>query len=316
MSQSVIENGISVVIPNYNGQALLGENLPSIIKALDNTNLPYQVIVSDDASTDKSINFIEKNYPEVQLLTTELNSGFSTTCNRGIMHARFNLTCVTNSDVTFDENYFKNCIKYFADKSIFAIKGDIYNYSGEKSNITSIDKTTQTYFKRGFIRFNTDIIADNSKFGSDIGNQYVALGCCFIANTKLLQSIGGYNEIFSPYYWEDSDLALVALEKGHSLKYVPECIVYHKASSTIAATQTNYKRKLISNRNKFIFSWLHMKSLRMWSAHLLTVLFGLMTRWIIIDTRFYLSLSFALYRITKFKIIKIKEEYREKLRLT
>lgn len=301
MSQRISESGISIVIPNYNGQGLLEENLPSLIMALDNTNLSYQVIISDDASTDQSIDFIKKNYPKIEILTTKLNSGFSTTCNRGIMHAKFTITCVTNSDVTFDKDYFKNGIEYFSDENLFAVKGDIYNYSGEKSNITSIDKATQTYFKRGFIRFNTDIIADNSKFGSEIGNQYVALGCCFIANTKLLQSIRGYNEIYSPYYWEDSDLALVALEKGYSLKYVPECIVYHKASSTIAATQNNYKRKLISNRNKFIFSWLHMKSWNMWSAHLLYVLFGLMTRWIIIDTRFYLSLSFALFRITKFK---------------
>ncbi|PIP53379.1 glycosyl transferase, partial [Candidatus Beckwithbacteria bacterium CG23_combo_of_CG06-09_8_20_14_all_34_8] len=43
---------ISIVIPNYNGQKLLEENLPEVLKAI---NKEDEIIVVDDASTDGSV---------------------------------------------------------------------------------------------------------------------------------------------------------------------------------------------------------------------------------------------------------------------
>lgn len=300
MNQNIYEKGISVVIPNYNGRLLLEENLPSLITALEKSGEEYEIIVSDDASTDDSIDFLKKRYPQISIITTEVNTGFSANCNRGIMNAKYALTCITNTDVTFDEDYFIKGIPYFTDPTLFAVKGDIFNYAGSKSNIISIDQTTQTYFKRGLIRFKTNITPDTTKFGSNIGDQYVGLGCCFIANTAHLQAIGGFSEIYSPYYWEDSDIAINALERGFSLKYTPECIVYHKASSTISTTQNNFKRKLISNRNKFIFTWLHLKGVNNWIKHITYIVINIFTRWLILDIKYYISLVYALLRYTSY----------------
>ena len=284
---------ISVILPNYNGKNLLEQNLPSIYAALEHANVNYEIIVSDDCSSDDSINFLKNTYPNIKVFSTDTNMGFSGNCNNGIKNATQTLTCVTNTDVNFDINYFKNALPYFSDKNLFAVKGKIINYADNPENITTIDETCLTYIKRGIIRFKCDIKPDNNKISKDIGGQYVGLGCCFIANTQHLKTIGGFYEIFSPYYWEDSDLAITALEKGYSLIYVKDCVVHHNHGSTISKTQSSLKRKIISNRNKFIFSWLHLSGLKNWCVHFLFIATNILTRWIALDIKYYISLYLA-----------------------
>lgn len=285
---------ISVVLPNYNGKNLLKQNLPSIYAALENAKINYEIIVSDDCSSDDSVEFLNSTYPDIKVIATDRNLGFSGNCNSGIKNVTKTLTCITNTDVNFDIDYFKNALPHFSDESLFAVKGKIVNYEGEPENITTINETCLTYIKRGIIRIKCDIEPDNNKISKEIGGQYVGLGCCFVANTHLLKTIGGFYEIFSPYYWEDSDIAITALEQGYSLIYEKDCVIHHNHSSTISSTQSNLKRKLISNRNKFIFSWLHLKGLKNWCIHLFFITINIASRWIVLDMKYYISLSLAI----------------------
>lgn len=76
---------ISVIIPNYNGEDLLKENLPSLYSALSTSGImEYEVIVPDDASTDGSVAFLENNYPEIIIVKNKENKGFSGNVNTGI----------------------------------------------------------------------------------------------------------------------------------------------------------------------------------------------------------------------------------------
>ncbi|MFN5430478.1 MAG: glycosyltransferase family 2 protein [Cyclobacteriaceae bacterium] len=54
-----IKKSISVVLPNYNGRNLLAANLPSVFAALQTAAVEFEVIVSDDASTDGSVAFLK-----------------------------------------------------------------------------------------------------------------------------------------------------------------------------------------------------------------------------------------------------------------
>src|SRR6266498_2200602 len=71
--------GISVVIPNYNGAKLFSETLPTVFIALDKIQLPSEIIISDDCSTDDSVSYLQKNFPEVKIVSNKKNSGFSVT---------------------------------------------------------------------------------------------------------------------------------------------------------------------------------------------------------------------------------------------
>jgi len=291
------EAGISVVLPNYNGEDLLEKNLPSLYQALAEVPLPCEVIVSDDCSTDGSVEYLKRSYPAIKVVSTSENSGFATACNIGIAEAQYSLTCIVNTDVSFDPNYFKNSQEYFGDPNLFAIKGDIVNYRDRPDNILNIDTEIVVCFKLGFFKFT----ASEKRKSVNYDRILVLLGCCFVCRTDLIKNIGGYDERFSPYYWEDLDLAMRAVEKGYDLAYVPDCKIYHQLSSTISKTQSDKKRRLVSKRNNFLLTWKHLDSPARWSIHIFFVLVSLCLRWVILDWRYYASFFYALARYAKQK---------------
>ena len=289
------EIGFSVVLPNYNGRDLLKKNLPSLLDALSEANLPYEIIVSDDCSTDDSVEYLKHSCPMIMIVSTPKNSGFSTACNTGIARARYRYTCIVNTDVTFDLHYFKNSIQYFENSNLFAIKGDIVNYREKPDDVLNIDKEIVAYFKRGLIKFKTGEQRNMIRYDHSL----VLLGCCFVCRTNLIKKLGGFDERFSPYFWEDFDLALTALEKGYDLVYASDCRIYHQLSSTINKTQSDIKKRVISNRNKFILTWKHLDTPARWAVHVFFVLASLGIRWIKLDWRYYVSFFYALFRYAR-----------------
>ena len=289
---------ISVVLPNYNGRNLLEKNLPSLIASVGQYD--HEIIVVDDHSSDDSVQFLEQNYPGIIIIKSQLNQGFSSTCNKGIKIARKNFICIVNTDVTFTPDYFSHMAQEFDDISLFAVKGDIVNYNKSFDDIISTDKTSLLYYKRGFLRFNTKNTVSIRTLISVGEAQYIGLGCCFVCDRNKMLKLGGFDEIYSPFYWEDSDLALRAKELGYKLLYLPESRVYHQASSTISKHRSNIRRKLVSNRNKFLFTWRHLDNGKIWSTHIPFTVLNLLSRWVILDWRYYAAFIWAVTRKLQF----------------
>ena len=187
-------------------------------------------------------------------------------------------------------------IDEFNDSSIFAVKGDIVNYGKSYDDVLSIDKTTLLYYKRGFLRFDTKTPLTNKILLSENDEQFIGLGCCFVCNRKIMLELGGYDEIYSPFYWEDCDLAQRALKHGYKLLYLPESKVYHQASSTIGNYISNNRRRLISNRNKFLFTWRHLDKSKLWRTHAPIIVLNILTRWLILDWKYYTAFALAISR--------------------
>ena len=289
-----MNNSISVILPNFNGRQLLEKNLPSVVKAL--TDFEHEIIIVDDCSTDDSVSFLKETYPEIRVVQNRENMGFSSTCNAGIYAAKNTLLCIVNTDVTFTADYFSNMKDEFEDPSLFAIKGDIVNYTDSYDDVFSIDKTTHYYYKRGFIRFDTNNTVSTRTSMTNDGTQYIGLGCCFVCDRKKMLQLKGFDEIYSPFYWEDSDLALRALKQGFKLLYLPESKVYHQTSSTLSKHRSNTRRKLVSNRNKFLFTWQHLDRYRLYTSHIPITVFNLLFRWLKLDWRYYAAFFWALAR--------------------
>lgn len=292
-----IKNSISVVLPNYNGSSLLYANIPSIIISLNTAKCEYEIIVVDDCSSDDSVSMLQNRFPEVIIVQNEINQGFSATCNRGVFTAKLPLICICSTDVTLEADYFLNALPHFKNENLFALKGNIVNYESTIDNVVNIEKASLLYYTRGFLRFNDRVKYVPGTFTGKLNDQFVLLGCVFLCDREKMLQLQGFDEIFSPFYWEDSDLAIRALRRGYNVVYEPNCVVYHQTSATISNYRSYTKRRLISMRNKFLFSWRHMDDPKLWINHISYTLASLLTRWIILDWKYYIAFFTALKRI-------------------
>src|SRR6266542_2854436 len=111
-------SGISIVIPNYNGEQLLEQNLPSIIAALTHWGGQSELIVVDDCSADSSCQLIAERFPQVRLLVNSSNLGFSKSCNIGFNKANYPVGICINNDVNVEVDFIAPLLKSFQDKNV------------------------------------------------------------------------------------------------------------------------------------------------------------------------------------------------------
>ncbi|MGD8893151.1 MAG: glycosyltransferase, partial [Desulfobacterales bacterium] len=68
---------VSIIIPNYNGEQILANNLVSVIQATESYPGESELIVVDDASQDNSVQMITMNFPEIKVVKHDINQGFA-----------------------------------------------------------------------------------------------------------------------------------------------------------------------------------------------------------------------------------------------
>ncbi len=248
------KKSISIVIPNYNGRHLLQEYLPFTLAAAQNAGTDYEIIVVDDASKDDSVAFIKEQYPQIKLLINAQNGGFSYTCNQGIAAANCNLTLLLNSDVKLLPDYFEQQFRYFDDPQTFGVMGRIIDMDGEHiQDAARLPKLNGLKLKTAFFYY-----TDNA---DDRLLTFYLSGANALIDTQKLQAIGGFYELFSPFYCEDMELSLRAWRMGWKCYYEHQSVCRHQISASTKNYDTARRVKSIYYRNRFYMHALHLNGL-------------------------------------------------------
>ena len=251
----MIVDGISVVIPNYNGNHLLKDCIPSIIRALIKTGLKYEVVVSDDASQDSPKDLLSDKFSSVVLLMNRENLGFGGNVNRAVRKAKYPLVLILNSDITVEKDYFSSQLLAFKRNDTFAVGGKIIDQSTKK-----IEGAWKPYLRHGKIKWKAVDYSGNSL----IKTFYVCGGNALVSKEKFLE-LGGYMAVYKPFYLEDVDLSVRAWRSGYKCYYSSTSICYHKKSSTIEAYHKKRDILIASNRNYLSFNYLHSTHRCFWA---------------------------------------------------
>lgn len=287
------ELSISVILPNYNGRHLLEMYLPSTIEALISSKVNYEIIVIDDCSTDESITFIQKNYPAVILLKNDANSGFSETCNRGITVASKDLVLLLNTDVKLTANFFEQQFKYFDKEDTFGVMGRIMSMDGTKIE----DAARLPYFKGS--KFKANKFYHINELNNSTFTCYLSGANALVKREKLLL-LNGFDEIFSPFYFEDFDLGLRAWRLGWKLYYEHDAVCYHQISSSTNKLNKSNFVQITYNRNSFVLQSIHLQGLKRITWHL--QLFTITLIGHIIKGQFWIFKSLAAFLAKKEEI--------------
>ncbi len=91
---------VSIVIPAYNEEVAIGDDLDLIKRTMDATGQPYEVIVVNDGSTDRTAEIVSSR-PWVRLLHHSHNRGTGAARSTGVRAAAGNLILMTDGDGTY-----------------------------------------------------------------------------------------------------------------------------------------------------------------------------------------------------------------------
>lgn len=279
-----MSRSVSVIIPNYNGKHLLQEYLPSVLAALKHSNIDHEIIISDDASSDDSIQFLTLNYPQVKIVRSELNRGFSHAVNNGLKLAQKELVLLLNSDVRIKENYFESQWKYFDKADTFGVMGSIWTEDGKRL----MDAAKYPIWKGGQLKTTVNYKLKH-KSSAPCLTLFLS-GANALVNREKLLKLQGMDERYSPYYMEDVDLSIRAWRMGWKCYYEADAMCYHKLSETISNHNTQRKVKHISKRNKFVFHDTHLEGAKRLLWNIENIL-NLSCRWILFDLDYYRAYS-------------------------
>ncbi len=265
------KKSISIVIPNYNGRKLLEEYLPYTFAAIENAGVAYEVIIIDDASTDASVEYIKEAWPQVKLLINAKNSGFSYTCNQGINASQCDLVLLLNSDVKLTPDYFEQQFKYFDAPETFGVMGRIIDMEGDHiQDAARLPKFNGLKLKTDFFYY-TDTQQDK------LYTFYLS-GANALIDTAKLKQIGGFYELFSPFYCEDMELSLRAWRMGWKCYYEHQSICRHQISASTKNYKTAQWVKSIYYRNRFYMHALHLDGLALLGWYIQITLIDLLPK--------------------------------------
>jgi len=243
------EPKVSIVILTCNQKKLLGETLSSIINKTKYKN--YKIIVVDNGSKNRHDLFVKKNFKKAEVIRNSRNLGFSKGNNLGIKKAikkhNPDYFLLLNDDLEIiDKNWINKLISTAKKDKNGGIVGCklIYpdgSFQDAGGYLKGWNLTQITKFKKGSI-----LEADHF------------MGACILIKREVIDKIGMFDEIYSPFLLEDSDLFLRAKKAGYSVKVNTNVEIIHKKSKTVDAF-TNSKHMFVRFKNDIIFSIRHLK---------------------------------------------------------
>jgi len=208
---------VSVIIVNYNGKELLKKCLESLFK-VEYEN--FEVILVDNNSTDRTLEFVTKNYPSIIIIKLDSNKGFAEPNNIGSKIAKGDYLLFLNNDTIVTPDFISKMIKVVEnDKKIGICQSLLLKPDG------SIDSSGDFIDKLGIV-YNSKTKIDEIREISS------ARGASMLIREKIFDELGGFDEKFFVSF-EDVDLSWRAWILGYRVILIPASVVYHTGGTTI-----------------------------------------------------------------------------------
>jgi GT2 family glycosyltransferase len=236
---------LSIVILCWNDRDIINNCLESIYASTHST--PFEVIVSDNGSSDGSVELIRTKYPAVRVIENGANLRFAMGNNVGIRASSGEYVLILNPD-TIIHDHALDKLTTFADKHLEAgafgcrvLNSDgSYQESGRpfptirREWISALYLRPLVYLSKWFM---PDVY---TRWRGDTQRTVDWLSGCFIfLRADLLKRIGGFDEQFF-YYYEDMDLCKRVWGAGYSIIFTPEASITHLGGQSTKRSPTSF----------------------------------------------------------------------------
>jgi GT2 family glycosyltransferase len=249
----------TIVIPNYNGLDDLPRLLTSLRSEADGAP-PQEIVLVDNASMDRSVDYIRHAFPEVRVIQNATNEGFGAAANLGARAATGEYLVFLNPDVDVAPGWLQPLVAALnAHPEVALVTPKILLMQDpERINACGIDiHCTGLALCRGMGQ-------DAAAFAQEETVGAIS-GAAFMVRRRLFEALGGFDPSFF-LYMEDTDLSWRARLAGYETLFVPASIVYHDYTLRFGPLKTFYQER---NRYLMLLKTLHWRSLLVWLPLLL-----------------------------------------------
>ena len=250
----------TVVIPNWNGRDLLEKYIPPLIEALAG-HPNNELLVVDNGSEDGSAAFLEERFPSVKVLALPHNLGFGGGSNAGFAAAKNEIVVLLNSDMRVDRNFLRPLLEGFSDEKVFAVSCQIFFSDPEKHREET--GLTEGWWENGRLWVGHRI---DEKVNRLFPCFYGGGGSCAFDRRKFME-LGGFDELFKPFYYEDTDIGYMAWKRGWKCLYQPASIVFHEHRGTIGKKFDRGYIDGVVRKNALLWVWKNIHSGRKLAGH-------------------------------------------------
>ncbi len=233
------------------------------------SNIPSEIIVVDNHSTDGSCQMVSTLFPEVILIQNQKNYGFSKGNNIGVARAKGDYLCVLNPDTVVAEDTFTQLFQFANGKDKLGIIGcKLVNGRGHflpesKRNIPYVNVALKKMCGNSKYYYANNVNQDQT------GQVEILVGAFMFLKREVFNAVKGFDEDYF-MYGEDIDLSYKVLKAGfNNYYYGKTAIIHFKGESTLNdkfyakrfydAMQIFYKKHLKSNIIFDFLVWLGIK---------------------------------------------------------
>lgn len=239
---------VSVIIPTF-GQARITLRCLRMI-ADSQTATPFEVIVAEDASGDPDMMLLDA-VPGLRLIRNQSNLGFLHNCNAAAMLARGRYLLFLNNDTEPLPGFIDALVALAEARPEVGLVGSRLLFPDgrlQEAGCIVWQDGTGTNYGRGddpsLPRYNTVREVD-----------YIS-GASILLKRDLFETLGGFDPLFAPAYYEDVDLAFRIRARGLLVMYQPASVViHHEGLSHGTDVTTGIKAQQEVNRHRLLARW-------------------------------------------------------------
>jgi GT2 family glycosyltransferase len=251
---------LSIVILCWNDRKIIRDCLQSIYAGTHSTQ--FEVIVSDNGSTDGSPEFIRLTFPQVQVLENCANLRFSKGNNVGIRACRGRWILILNPDTIIRDGALDRWVQ-FAEQHPEAggfgcrVLNSDGSYQGCARPFPTVCREWVAALYLRFLGYISDLFLSDKYVGWKGNTERLIdwqAGCSVLLRADLLSQLGGFDEQFY-YYYEDVDLCRRIWNAGYTILYTPDVVITHLGGQSTQNFRVAFELDKYRNRYRYFYKY-------------------------------------------------------------
>jgi GT2 family glycosyltransferase len=233
---------VTVIVLNYNGLEHLKECFSSLAR-IDYPAERVELMLVDNASTDGSVEYIQTNYPQVQLVRSEENIGFGSGNNLGAREATGQYIVFLNNDMWVDPQFVRGLVRAIQnDPEAVCAGAKILNWDGSQFDFAG----AAAHFAGYAYQVGMGKPFDPDRF-TEVRPILFACGGAMMIDRQVFLDVGGFDDDYFIYY-EDLDLGWRLWILGYKVVFAPDAVVNHRHHGTMESF-SDYRKRVLFKRN-------------------------------------------------------------------